>query len=122
MPPDEVCVVLAQWGGRLKAAAQKLSCNTEHHLGPDSENWAAVRFLQNTRACDSFATFLLPFVKDAMGEDVCVQSTRMWGGMSFRIIYAGETRQLTLFNRVDVEGIEINAHAVVSERPPISTK
>ena len=112
LPPD-VCAVLTRWGEGLKQ--RDLSDGAEHCLGPDSNNWAAVRYLQDTRACDAFASFLLPFVRDALGDDFGLHGTRLRGGSSFRITYASESKGgLSIFNRIDVEGLEINAHTVLT--------
>lgn len=113
LPPD-VCAVLTRWGEGLK---RDLSDGAEHCLGPDANDWAAVRYLQDARTCDAFASFLLPFVRDALGDDFRLRGTRLLGGSSFRITYASDSKgELSVFNRIDVEGLEINAHTILT--PP----
>jgi hypothetical protein len=112
LPPD-VCAVLTRWGEGLKE--RDLSNGAEHCLGPDSNDWAAVRYLQDTRACDAFAAFLLPFVRDALGDGFSLYDTRLRGGSSFYMAYVDgrSMAELRFFNRIDIEELEINAYAVL---------
>ncbi len=111
LPPD-VCAVLTRWGEGLK---RDLSDGAEHRLGPDSVDWAAARYLQDTGACDAFAAFLLPFVRDALGDGFGLHDTRLRGGSSFHMAYVdGQSmRDLRVFNRIDIEELEIHAYAIL---------
>jgi hypothetical protein len=118
--PPKVDAVLTRWGERLQSLD---AADTEYLLGPDSNEWAAFRHLQDTRAVDSFARHMLSFVKRAFGDEFTIHTSRLVGGASFRIVYANKAhQQLAFFNRIDVEGLQINAHAILSTRQCISTK
>ena len=118
--PSTVCAVLTRWGEGLQSLGPVVD-DAEYFIGPDSSEWAAFRYLQDTRAVGAFAHHLLPFVQHALGDDFAIHTTRVVGGASFRIVFADQTRQLTFFNRIDVEGLQINAHATVSKRPCIKS-
>jgi hypothetical protein len=119
MIPPKVCAVLTRWGEGLQSLEP---VDDEHQLGPDSDEWDAFRHLQDTRAVDSFAHYLLPFVRRAFGDEFGILTARLVGGASFRIVFADQARQLALFNRIDVAGLQINAHAILSMDQGISTK
>lgn len=119
--PPNVSAVLTRWGECLQPSSETEE-TTEQFLGPDSNDWAAFRYLQDTRAVDSFAKYLLPFVQNAFGDEFSVLSTRLVGGASFRLVFADATRKLTVLNRIDVAGLQINAHAILSRPQCISTK
>jgi len=116
--PPNVGEVLTRWGRGLKT--QGSDDSTEYCLGPDSNEWAAFRYLQDTRAVESFAKYLLPFVQNTLGSEFTIHTTRLVGGASFRIVFANETHKLIFFNRIDVAGLQINAHAILSTRQGIS--
>jgi hypothetical protein len=64
----------------------------------------------------AFAAFLLPFVRDALGDGFSLHDTRLRGGSSFHMAYVDgrSMTELRFFNRIDIEELEINAYAVLS--------
>jgi hypothetical protein len=114
--PPPVRSVLTRWGEGLKTLDLTSTCC----LGPDSYEWSAVRYLQDTRDCEAFAAFLLPFVQDALGPGFRIRRTRLVGGMSFQIVFGTDMQTLKLFSRIDPERLEINAHAFLTGGPYIS--